>query len=157
MRPALVPALLLPACTAIAPGPEPAAKVAPKPAAVATAPTQVWRGVLRCGPNRGLARLILVEPMEVRVTGNVARYGRAPPGQGGLADGWESGGGTVAPDGSLTLTGEAVAPSYRYSAQYSGVLPPAGDPTRLVGKQSWYSRRTSPVDRICSISLRRDG
>ena len=159
MRPALSWALLLSACAgANAPAPPQAARPVHSTPVAAT-PAQVWRGALRCRPIRGIARQPLNQPVEVIVSGGVARYEHAVrrPDPGGAADVHEIGEGTIAPDGSLTLTGQASAQLFRYSAQYSGMLQPDGGPSRLAGKQSWYANRASPVERNCSMMLRREG
>jgi hypothetical protein len=159
MRIALVWPLLLTACATAASPPQ---TVRTAPAANphdAAAATQIWRGTLRCGPVLGLSRIPLTRPIQVTVTGNVAHYDHAIR----IADTTidtdvhERGDGAVAADGSLTLTGEASAPAYHYSAQYSGMLRPDGETSRLSGMQKWTSRRVRPYDRTCSMTLRRDG
>jgi len=160
MRPALASLLMLAGCAAAnTPPPPQAAGAAPAGTPVASGPAQIWRGALRCAPIPGIASLRLNQPIEVTVTGNAATYDRAVRrgDTGGETDIHERGGGTVAPDGSVTLTGQASAPAYRYSAQYSGMLQPDGGTSRLTGKQLWYPQRANPVDRNCSMTLRRDG
>src|SRR5437764_16408 len=141
MRLALTPVLLLVGCAAATTPPAPAAQGAPSPGQLA-GPAQVWRGALRCGPVQGFGSLPLNQPIEVTVSGNTARYDRAVRRTDTTAetDIHEHGGGTVAADGSLTLTGEATSPAYTYTAQYSGMLRPDGETSRLSGVQRWTSR-----------------
>jgi hypothetical protein len=152
MRSAVVGILLLTGCAA-ATTPAPPAQPVP-PLAVTR---QVWRGSLRCGPVQGLTAVPLNQPIEVTVFDNVARYDRPVriPARSIESGVHEHGEGTVAPDGSVTLSGGAASPPYRYSAQYSGMLRPDGETSRLSGFQKWTAPRIRSHDRPCSMMLRR--
>ena len=122
-----------------------------------TGPSVVWRGRIQCGPIPGMVSRTLNQPIEVAVAGNQATYHRQirRGDTGGETEYVEQGSGTVAPDGGVTLTGAANAPSFRYSATYEGRLPPEGGSTRLTGVQRWSARTINSYDRPCSLVLRR--
>ena len=150
----LIAILLLAGCAA--PNPPPASTAAAAPGAQSSG-TQVWKGRMRCDPIPGMTSLTLVQPVDITVVDGQASYQRIVRrgDMGGDSENVERGGGPVAADGTVTLTGSVTSPRYSYTATYEGRLPPNGRTGGLAGVQHWRARSISSFDRPCSWSLQR--
>ncbi len=113
--------------------------------------------MIHCAVIPGLTTLTLNQPLTVTVTGNQAQYHRyVRKADTSVETGYvEQGGGTVAPDGTVTLSGSAVGRGFSYTASYAGRLPPGGGFTRLSGAQQWTGPKINPYRRGCFIDLKR--
>ena len=152
MRSTLAALLVLVGCAPPSPA---SVELAAAPAAP-TGPTVTWHGMIRCDPIPGVANFELRQLFDLMVAGGQATYERAirRADTSGDSGERERGGGPVAADGAVRLTGSASTANYSYDAEYSGRLSSNGA-AHLVGVQHWRPRRAVPVDRACTIDLRR--
>jgi hypothetical protein len=116
-----------------------------------------WRGTIRCGIIPGLTTIRLNQPFTLTVSGDRAQYTRAVRQADKSAESGyvEQGGGTVAADGAVVLSGSAQGRGYSYVANYQGRLPPAGGAGHLVGTQQWSRPGFDVFPRPCSMDLSR--
>lgn len=141
--------------TRSAPSTQPGLRVAPPPAGGLDG---VWSGTITCDPVGSTTRP-LNTPFSLTVANGSVRYERRifqPDGQW-FGD-FERGTGTVAADGGVTLTGQAVgqgtAAGSRGQMNYSGRT--SGGAMNLQGQQMWTGPRGTPLPaRACTIRLSR--
>jgi hypothetical protein len=122
------------------------------PAALAQGAAGTWSGQIRCTGTANLGPL--VAPFKVTVSGTQARYERPVfnPQDASRIIGNETGSGTVAPDGSVKLTGDFTAPTGRLSGNYEGKL--SRPSAMLTGGVTTYDRQNAAgVERRCRITL----
>lgn len=122
-------------------------------AALAQAPER-FLGTLSCTKS-SFVPAAHREPVTAELTSNVLRYRHTVLDEEGTAGmGVETGEGTVAKDGHVTLTGawKSDAAGYAYEARYAGTVGPKGG--ELSGHQAWtiHGRR---AERSCKMTLSR--
>jgi len=120
-------------------------------AASASAQTpERFSGTLSCAKS-AFANAARREPFTLEITGKIARYRHTVLNEDGTAGvGTESGEGSVAPEGRVTLVGGWKSGAYSYEARYSGTLAAKGG--ELAGNQAWtiHGRKD---ERSCTITL----
>jgi hypothetical protein len=144
-------------------GARPAPAAQPRPAQAPPAGSAsvdgAWRGSMRC---QSVANQSVVGnvPFTMTVTGGQARFERRiGTSDGRPTENFERGSGTVAPDGTVTLTGggqgrgEVTTNIWSFSSSYSGRI--AGGQVTLQGQQNWQIPRQPNVTRPCTITLSR--
>ena len=113
-------------------------------------------GTLSCAKSM-FAKPARREPVTIEIAGNVARYRHTVLNEDGTAGvGMETGEGTVAKDGRVTLLGawKSQARGYSYEARYSGTLGANGG--ELEGHQSWIVHGRKG-ERSCTMILTKSG
>jgi hypothetical protein len=114
--------------------------------------TVTWSGEIRCTSGGSLGALRA--PFKVTVTGNQARYERPiyNPQNNAQLVGNETGGGAVAADGTVKLTGDYSSATSTLKGSYEGKL--SRPQAVLTGTVSTFNARNrSGVDRVCRIEL----
>jgi len=113
-------------------------------------------GTLSCAKS-AFANAARREPVTIDVASNVAHYRHTVLNEDGTAGvGVETGEGTVAKDGRVTLLGawKSQARGYSYEARYSGTLGANGG--ELAGHQAW-TLNGRKGERSCTMTLTKSG
>jgi hypothetical protein len=116
-----------------------------------------YAGVITCDVLPGQTVGQLKTEFSMTVAEGQGRYEREvlrATGKGGLGV-MERGGGRVAPDGDITITGSAAGQTWSYEATYQGRF--EGRNLRLSGTQLWRLPGRSVLTRPCTIAVSRRG
>jgi hypothetical protein len=114
-------------------------------------------GLITCDVLPGQTVGPLKTEFSMTVAEGEARYEREvlrPTGSGRLGV-TERGGGGVASDGDITVTGSAAGQTWSYEATYRGRF--EGRNLRLSGSQVWHLPGRSVLTRSCTIGVQRSG
>ena len=153
MRAGLLLTLVMAGCAAQASG-----SAEPAPGALGTTVAdQTWTGLLNCDAMPPSTTKPLHQPITLEVRNGTASFGRdvLKPDSRITSGFQERTSGRVSADGAVSLTGQGLSERSGYSAEYQGTLPPSGERAELTGRQHWLLPRSGPVDRNCTVTLRR--
>jgi hypothetical protein len=112
-----------------------------------------YRGNFNCAKLPFTAGSLRTETISITVSGSSAQYSRSVYSADGKSiTGQESGSGTVAPDGAISLSGGWSSGNYSFTARYSGKLSERSG--TLKGAQNWTVQGKSYPARSCSMTVK---
>jgi hypothetical protein len=116
-----------------------------------------WNGRLRCDALNVPGQRPLDTAIRITIANGRAAFRRVVLNPDGSPTGIaEVGDGTVAADGSITLSGTANGPRYNYVSHYAGRLSAERGTGQLSGAQDWAAgQAVGGQRRPCTIGLRR--